>query len=103
MDGIAKQLKYMKIKRIAAYGTVFIVVAWCSWTIVAFSLSFGFNTTQAWMINFGFTTAFDILVKDSISASVLSIFFMVLPRIKCCKKDEDEDEHDGILAGEVDI
>lgn len=39
------QMRKMKIKRIIGYIIVFCVTAWSSWSCIAFSLDFGYNTT----------------------------------------------------------
>jgi hypothetical protein len=82
-DSIRRKLKVQHVKRGIAYTIAFLYVAWCFWSTLTFSLEFGFNTTQIWMINFGFSTAVEILLKDAIVAMSVS-FIMIL--IMLCKQ-----------------
>jgi len=42
---VEKQVRVRRIKRTIGYILVFLIVAWCAWSCVAFSLAFGYNAT----------------------------------------------------------
>ena len=87
MEETRKVKKCMKIKRVIGYFMCFAVCAWCTWSIIMFSIEFGHNTAQIWIINFGITTTGDILCKDTILALIMAFFGLYLPFVKeRCKK-----------------
>ena len=47
-----------------------------------FSIDFGHNTSQIWLINFGITTITDIFVKDLAVALLMVSIGIYLPMIK---------------------
>ena len=47
-----------------------------------FSIDFGHNTSQIWLLNFGITTLIDALFKDVAVAILLGLLITQLPRIK---------------------
>ena len=42
---VGKQIRTRRIKRTIGYILVFLIVAWCAWSCIAFSLAFGYNAT----------------------------------------------------------
>lgn len=68
---LASQLRIRKYKRWIGFTMVFTTVLWCSWSCIAFSLAFGYNATQRWMLTFGLSEAFDLSVKDPLVALTL--------------------------------
>ena len=89
-EALEKKKKKMRIKRIIGYAVCFIVCAWCTWSIVAFSTEFGHNTSQIWLVNFGITTLGDTICKDVIVAVISVLVALYLPeckeKCKCRKK-----------------
>ena len=52
-----------------------------------FSIDFGQNVSQIWIINFGITTVGDLIFKDVLVAAILVFFALYLSEIKeKCKK-----------------
>ena len=97
---LLKQLRDQKIKRICGYLIVFAVVTWCSWSIIAFSLDFGFNTTQKWMISFSIAEISDISIKDPIVALLIILIreFIILIRIRDKSSKVEAVEMDASLS-----
>jgi len=94
-----KAKKTMKIKRVIGYIICFVVCAWCTWSIVAFSTEFGHNTSQIWLVNFGITTLGDIICKDVIVATFSVLIALYLPALKeKCKKKKIEPSLDPVVA-----
>ena len=42
---VAKQARVRRIKRTIGYILIFLIVAWCAWSCITFSLAFGYNAT----------------------------------------------------------
>ena len=79
---IVKATKKMKIKRVIGYLMCTAVCAWCTWSIIMFSIEFGHNTSQIWLLNFGITTIIDAVCTDVLVAVLLVLLVLYLPRIK---------------------
>ena len=77
---VMKQVRLMKIKRIIGYVLVTCIVVWSLWSCIAFSLAFGYNTTQRWMLSFTFTEFFDLIFKDNIVTLTLALIFVCISR-----------------------
>ena len=94
LEEIEKRKKKMKIRRIIGYIICFIICAWCIWSIVAFSISFGYNTSMMWLVNFGITFVGDVVGKDVLIAclSVLLAIYLPVLKDKCKKKCFGKDE-----------
>ena len=77
-----KVKKCNKIKRVIGYIISFSVCAWCTWSIIMFSVEFGHNTSQIWLITFAITTASDVVCKDVLVAVFTVLFVLYLPMMK---------------------
>ena len=67
----AKQLRVQRIKRVIGYGLAVAIVIWCSWSCVAFSISFGYNPAQTWLISFSAEKIFDLFIIDPITGVII--------------------------------
>ena len=82
IEVIEKANKRMKIKRSIGYAICFLVCAWCVWSIFMFSIEFGHNTSQTWLLNFGITAVVDAIFKDPLVAVIGVLIAMYLPILK---------------------
>ena len=105
IEDIEKAKKRMQIKRSIGYSICFLVCAWCIWSIFMFSIEFGHNTSQTWLLNFGITTWLDIIFKDVLVAIIMVLIVLYLPIIKykCKNRKNKYKVHSAIqnLAGDV--
>ena len=91
IEVIEKAKKTMKRKRCIGYGICVLVCAWCVWSIFMFSIEFGHNTSQIWLLNFGITTIGDIVCKDVLVAYIGVLISLYLPVLKeKCKKRKNK-------------
>ena len=85
-----KVKKCNSIKRVIGYIISFCACAWCTWSIIMFSIEFGHNTSQIWLINFAITTTSDVLFKDVLIAAIPVFFVLYVPMIKeKCQKRQN--------------
>ena len=99
IEKVEKEKSKMKKKRVLGYIICFAVCAWCTRSTILFSIAFGQNTSQIWLINFAITKFGDFLFKDALIACVSVFAALYLPRIKevCnekCRKRKDRYEID---------
>lgn len=59
------------MKRVIGYGLAVAIVTWCSWSCVAFSISFGYNPAQTWLISFSAEKIFDLFIIDPITGVII--------------------------------
>ena len=72
----------MKIKRIVGYLLTSLIVIISAWSCIIFSLDFGYNRTNAWMLSFTFAEIFDFSVKDNITSIVLAKLLLTLASMR---------------------
>lgn len=91
LEVFQKQMKKMKIKRMIAYVLLAGTCAWCTWSVIMFSLAFGYNTTQIWLVTVSVSAIFKFLIKDTAVAVGVVLLIMYLPVLcKKCKKSKDD-------------
>ena len=78
----SKQMRTRKIKRIIAYILTFCITVWCAWSVIAFSLDFGYNKTQRWMFSFVIAWIFDTAVKDNVITIGMAAILLCIALIK---------------------
>ena len=73
------QEQKMLRRRMVGHLIAFIAVAWCCWSVLAFSLEFGHNNTINWMLAFAGTEMFDLAIKDNlITLTIVIIIFCMI-------------------------